>query len=59
MHEIINQATQINNSFTDKKPLSGKWVLMNSKHVRNKSEAKIVGQAALGKNIQSGGMATS
>ena len=29
-----------NNSFNEKKPASGKWVLMNSKHVRNKSEIK-------------------
>jgi len=30
-----------NASFTDKKPAPAKWVLMNSKHLRNKSESKI------------------
>ena len=30
--------------YTDKKAISSKWVLMNSKHLRNKSEAKIMGE---------------
>ncbi len=30
-----------NQSFTDKKTVPAKWVLMNSKHLRNKSEVKI------------------
>lgn len=32
----------VNNSFTEKRGPPSKWVLMNSKHVRNKSEAKVV-----------------
>lgn len=31
-------------SYADKKTASSKWVLMNSKHLRNKSEAKIMGE---------------
>jgi hypothetical protein len=38
--EINDLITNGNNSFNGKKPASGKWVLMNSKHVRNKSEVK-------------------
>ena len=41
MNDILNSVTQVNNSFTDKKAIPSKWVLMNSKHLRNKSEAKI------------------
>ena len=39
--EINDIITTGNDSFNAKKPTSGKWVLMNSKHVRNKSEAKV------------------
>ena len=39
--EINDLITNGNNSFTGKKPSQGKWVLMNSKHVRNKSEVKV------------------
>ena len=31
----------VNNSFTDKKD-SSKWGLMNSKHIRNKSESRAI-----------------
>jgi hypothetical protein len=41
------------NSFTDKKQ-SGKWILMNSRHIRNKSEIRTeTAAAATTKNINS------